>query len=1007
MKQINRISRLGRLDRSRTIPFVFNGKTYMGYRGDTLASALLANGIDVVGRSFKYSRPRGIFSAGAEEPNAIVQVGSMPNTTIPNLRATQTELYTNLVASSVSGWPSVEHDAMACVGKLAGRMMPAGFYYKTFMQPEKMWPTYEKYIRKAAGLGKAPEQPDPDMYDKMHHHCDVLIVGGGPAGLAAAKALIGSGLKVIVVDEQNEFGGCLLSINSEQDSCQALAWLNDTLSTLYSDDNFTLLPRTTVFGSYDHNFLGAVERRTDHLSECATGTRQRLHRIRTKKTILATGAIERPLVYANNDLPGCMLASAISTYINRYAVVPGNNLILMTTNDYAYHTALDWHASGRNVEAIIDTREASNGPLVQLARELGIEVITGHAVVEAKGSKRVRSVLVAPISADGKKVMGKEREYLCDTVASSGGWSPTVHLSCHTGNKPIWCENVLGFVPNPSAKEQHFVGGVKGTYRLSDVFAEGTECGVAIRELLGALNHHDYVTATPNIDEHLEEQAMALYCVPHMQAVSRAPKQFVDFQNDVTAAGIELAIREGFESIEHVKRYTAMGFGTEQGKTSNINGMAIVARLLNKNMAEVGTTIFRPMYTPVTFGALAGRDVGQLFDPTRFTPIHQWHVEQQAEFEDVGQWKRPWYFPLKGETMQEALDRECLATRNSVGILDASTLGKIDIQGKDAREFLNRVYTNAWSKLEPGRCRYGIMCKDDGMIFDDGVTSCISDNHFIMTTTSGGAAAVLDWLELWHQTEWPELDVYFSSVTDQWATMTISGPNSRALLEKLVDGKDISNQAFPYMSWQRMNVAGVDARVFRISFTGELSFEINVQANYGLYVWEQIFAAGKEFEITPYGTETMHILRAEKGFIIAGQDTDGSMSPQDMGMNWIIGKNKPFSFLGKRSWQRQENVRSDRKQFVGLLTKNPQQVLPEGAQAVFDPSEPIPMTMVGHVTSSYFSPSLGHSIALGVIEGGLSRMGETVYFPLANGETVEAKISNSVFYDPQGERQNV
>ena len=500
---------------------------------------------------------------------------------------------------------------------------------------------------------------------------------------------------------------------------------------------------------------------------------------------------------------------------------------------------------------------------------------------------------------------------------------------------------------------------------------------------------------------------MALYHVPHIKPTSRAPKQFVDFQNDVTAAGIELATREGFESIEHVKRYTAMGFGTDQGKTSNINGMAIVAKALNQTIQETGTTIFRPMYTPVTFGALAGRDTGKLFDPARFTAIHEWHVAHGAKFEDVGQWKRPWYFPKQGESMQEALTRECMATRQSIGILDASTLGKIDIQGKDAREFLNRIYTNPWSKLAPGRCRYGVMCKEDGMIFDDGVTSCINDNHFIMTTTSGGAAAVLEWLELWHQTEWPELEVYFASVTDHWATMTISGPNSRFLLEKLVDGHDVSNDAFPYMSWQSFKVAGVDARVFRISFTGELSFEINVPANYGLYVWEQVMAAGEEFGITPYGTETMHILRAEKGFIIAGQDTDGSVSPQDMDMNWIVGKNKTFSYIGKRSWEREDNQRQDRKQFVGLLTKDPSVVLPEGAQAVFDPSEPIPMTMVGHVTSSYYSPILDRSIALGVIKGGLSRVGEKVYFPLPDGTSVEAEITTSVFYDPKGERQNV
>ncbi|WP_114787198.1 sarcosine oxidase subunit alpha [Vibrio tetraodonis] len=1006
MTELNRLEKGGRIERAQSITFSFNGKRYTGCKGDTIASALLANGVDVVGRSFKYSRPRGILAAGAEEPNAILQVGSSPSTTIPNIRATQAELYQGLTATSVAGWPSVELDMMAGVGKVGGAMMPPGFYYKTFMQPESLWPTYEKYIRKAAGIGKVPADQDPDQYDKLNHHADVLIIGAGPAGLAAAKTLVGSGLRVIVLDEQNEFGGSLLSSTEALDGKPCMDWVAETLGLLYSDPNFTLLARTTAFGYYDHNFVGAVERRSDHLGENVSGIRQRLHRIRAKKVILATGALERPLVFANNDVPGCMLASAVSTYINRYAVASGSKLVLMTTNDHAYQTAIDWHNAGREVVAVVDTRQESNGDLVSKARSLGIKILKGKAVIEVSGSKRVTGVKVAALNFDGSEAIGKATQLTCDTVASSGGWSPVVHLSCHTGSKPIWNPDIAGFVPGPASQNQLFVGGTVGTYSLGAVLEQGAGAGlVSGEELGGALIEDNFIT--PKAHEYNESQLMALYHIPHIKPTSRAPKQFVDFQNDVTAAGIELATREGFESIEHVKRYTAMGFGTDQGKTSNINGMAIVAKALNQTIQETGTTIFRPMYTPVTFGALAGRDTGKLFDPARFTAIHEWHVAHGAKFEDVGQWKRPWYFPKQGESMQDALMRECMATRQSIGILDASTLGKIDIQGKDAREFLNRIYTNPWSKLAPGRCRYGVMCKEDGMIFDDGVTSCINDNHFIMTTTSGGAAAVLEWLELWHQTEWPELEVYFASVTDHWATMTISGPNSRFLLEKLVDGYYVSNDAFPYMSWQSFKVAGVDARVFRISFTGELSFEINVPANYGLYVWEQVMAAGEEFGITPYGTETMHILRAEKGFIIAGQDTDSSVSPQDMDMNWIVGKNKTFSYIGKRSWEREDNQRQDRKQFVGLLTKDPSVVLAEGAQAVFDPSEPIPMTMVGHVTSSYYSPILDRSIALGVIKGGLSRVGEKVYFPLPDGTSVEAEITTSVFYDPKGERQNV
>ncbi|GLQ75652.1 sarcosine oxidase subunit alpha family protein [Vibrio penaeicida] len=1006
MTQSNRTLSGGLIDRHEPINFTFNGKQLTGYAGDTVASALLANGIDIVGRSFKYGRVRGIFGSGAEEPNAILQVGSSASTTIPNLRATQTELYEGLVCSSVSGWPNIDIDFKAGLGKLAGGMMPPGFYYKTFMYPQSLWPTYEKYIRKAAGLGSTPTAPDVDEYDKMNHHCDVLIVGGGFAGLTAAKKLVGQGLRIILVDEQHQLGGALLSSNTKINGLTSSDWIDETIIELSKDSKCMILSRSTAFGYYDQNFVGVVERRTDHLGENVEGPRQRLHRIRAKKVVLASGAIERPLVYGNNDLPGNMLAGAVATYVRQYGVVPGDALLLMTTNDGAYEIAKAWVEAGKQVVAIVDSRKQVAAHLMDWAIEQGISVFEGSCVIQACGNKRVKSAKVAPINEAGDKVIGNVVEVSCDTIASSGGWSPAVHLSCHTGSKPVWCEDSLGFVPGKTVQDQTCIGGVNGVYSLNAIADQAIAEVQSLLSSLGVKPNQD-LGEFPAIEEPIMSDSMELYLCPHERSISRAPKQFVDFQNDVTAAGIVLATREGFESIEHIKRYTAMGFGTDQGKTGNINGMAIAAKAMGKTIAETGTTIFRPMYTPVTFGALAGRDAGHLFDPARFTSMHKWHIEHGALFENVGQWKRPWYYPKGNETMQESLNRECLATRNSVGILDASTLGKIDIQGADAREFLNRIYTNPWSQLAPGKCRYGVMCKEDGMIFDDGVTSCINDNHFIMTTTSGGAAAVLQWLELWQQTEWPELNVYFTSVTDHWSTMTISGPNSRKLLEKIAPDWDVSNESFPYMTWQSGEVAGVKARIFRISFTGELSFEINVQANYGSYVWETIMEAGREFDITPYGTETMHILRAEKGFIIAGQDTDGSVTPQDMDMNWIVGKKKAFSYIGKRSWEREDTSRTDRKQFVGLRCKDSQAVIPEGAQAVLDPKEPVPMTMIGHVTSSYYSACLGHSIALGMIKNGLAMLGESVYFPLADGRVLEAEITSSVFYDPKGERQNV
>ncbi|MFT4994554.1 MAG: sarcosine oxidase subunit alpha [Paraglaciecola sp.] len=1010
MKQINRVDNGGRINRHKTLVFSFNDKTYQGFEGDTLASALLANGVDVVGRSFKYSRPRGIVTADAQEPNAIFQVGSSQATTIPNPRATQTELYQNLVCHSTNGWPNVDFDLMGAVGKVGGAAMPPGFYYKTFMFPQSMWMSYEKLIRKGAGLGCSPQLPDPDSYDKLHHHCDVMIVGAGPAGLSAALSAARAGARVIIADEQNELGGSLLCTTQLLDGQVAQVWIDKTLSELAQNKNVILLPRSTVFGYFDHNYIGINERRSDHLGEVDhKGTRQRLHKVRAKQVILATGAHERPLVYGNNDVPGCMLASAVCTYINRYAVVPGKTLALMTTNDYAYKAALDWHDAGRKVVLIVDTRARSDGDMVKEAMQRGINIVFGHGIIDVKGSKRVKSVEVAKLNDSADKVLGSAVNYVCDTVASSGGWSPVIHLSSHTGSRPVWRDDIQGFVPGETVQAQHVCGGLQGVYTLSETLKDGFSCGAIAAQKAGkeyGTEQSDTLNVVPQVDELSESASMALFHIPHFKPTSRAPKQFVDYQNDVTAAGIEMANREGFESIEHVKRYTALGFGTDQGKLGNINGMAITAKSLGKTIPETGTTIFRPMYTPVTFGALAGSDVKQLFDPARFTAMHSWHLAQGAEFEDVGQWKRPWYFPQPGETMQQSLRRECLATRNSVGILDASTLGKIDIQGKDAREFLNRIYTNPWSQLAPGKCRYGVMCKEDGMVFDDGVTSCIDDKRFLMTTTTGGAPGVLAWLELWHQTEWPELEVYFSTVTDHWATMTISGPNSRKVLEKITSA-DVSNEAFPYMGWIPAEVAGVKARIFRISFTGELSFEINVQANYGLHTWEAVIAAGKEFNITPYGTETMHILRAEKGFIIIGQDTDGSVTPQDLDMNWVVGKKKEFSFLGKRSWTRIDNQRSDRKQLVGLKPKDHNLVLPEGAQIVFEKDQAIPMTMVGHVTSSYFSACLGYSFALAVVKGGIERKGQSVFLPLADGTTVEAEICSSVFYDPKGERQNV
>ena len=1005
MSQVNRLSNGGRIDRSQPLSFSFNGQTYQGYAGDTLASALLANGVDVIGRSFKYSRPRGIVAAGAEEPNAVLQIGSSEAAQIPNVRATQQALYANLTATSTNGWPSVNTDLMGILGKVGGGMMPPGFYYKTFMYPQNLWLTYEKYIRKAAGLGRSPKENDPDIYDYMNQHCDVLVVGAGPAGLAAALAAGRSGARVILADEQEEFGGSLLSTREMLDGKPAAEWAAKAIAELQTMPEVTLLPRATVNGYHDHNFLTIHQRLTDHLGEVAPmgQPRQRMHRVRAGRVVLATGAHERPLVYANNDVPGNMLADAVSTYVRRYGVAPGQKLVLSTNNDYAYRVVLDWLDAGRQVVAVADARSNPRGSWVEEARRRGVRVLTGSAVVEARGSKRVTGARICAIDLAKHKVTSPGEVVDCDLIVSSGGYSPVVHLASHLGGRPIWREDILAFVPGEGFQKRHCAGAVNGVFGLGDSLADGFEAGakaaaeVGFKAVTGSL---------PKAEKRIEEASVALFQVPHDKGTSRAPKQFVDQQNDVTAAGIELATREGFESVEHVKRYTALGFGTDQGKLGNINGLAIAAKSMGISIAEMGTTMFRPNYTPVTFGAIAGRHCGELFEPKRYTALQKWHLQQGAEFEDVGQWKRPWYFPKNGEDMHAAVARECKAVRNAVGILDASTLGKIDIQGPDAREFLNRVYTNAWTKLDVGKARYGLMCKEDGMVFDDGVTACLADNHFVMTTTTGGAARVMEWLEIYHQTEWPELKVYFTSVTDHWATLTLSGPNSRKLLAEVTD-IDLDKDAFPFMTWKEGKVAGVPARVFRISFTGELSYEVNVQADYALGVLEQIAEAGKKHGLTPYGTETMHVLRAEKGFIIVGQDTDGSVTPDDLGMGWCVGRTKPFSWIGWRGMNREDCLKENRKQLIGLKPLDPNKVLPEGAQLVFDPKQSIPMTMVGHVTSSYMSSAMGYSFAMALVRGGLSRIGERVFAPLADGSVIEAEIVSPVFYDPKGDRQNV
>ena len=1004
-QQPNRLPAGGRIDRARPISFSFNRTRLSGYQGDTLASALLANGIRTVARSIKYHRPRGILTAGVEEPNAVVQLGTGEQIE-PNAVATRIQLFDDLVAQSVNAWPSVEHDVASPLGLLS-RFLPAGFYYKTFMRPHGFWERYyEPLIRRAAGLGRGPAAPDPDKYDQRYVNCDVLVVGGGPAGLSAALAAGKTGARIILLDQDYEFGGSLLTTPRETvDGHKSDEWISGALDQLRCMDEVRLLVRTTAFGYYDHNLVCAVERRTDHLPAGARpGVRQRLWRIRAGQVVLATGAHERPLVFPNNDRPGVMLASAVRAYIERYAVLPGRRTAIFTSNDSAYATAFSLIEAGADVASIVDIRLQPSEAVLSAARAHGIELLTGHLVTNVMGNKGVRAIEAQARSASGTSTNGPKRFIDCDILAVCGGWSPAVHLFSQAQGRLRFDDVRQAFVPDASAQDMFCAGALTGEDQLDACIRQGNYTGAVAARAAG------FGSGDPQLETAGKPQGNRQ---PALWQVSSTPrlerKSFVDYQNDTTLADIRLAAREGFRSVEHMKRYTLAGFGTDQGKTGNVNALGILSEETNEPIGALGTTTFRPPFTAITFGSLAGRNRGELYDPVRTTAMHDWHVARGAAFENVGQWKRPWYYPHAGERMDDAVRRECLAVRNAVGVLDASTLGKIVIQGPDAAEFLNRIYTNSWTNLGLGRIRYGLLCREDGMVFDDGTTTRLGQERFFMTTTTGNAATVLSWLEEWLQTEWQELKVYCTSVTDHWATIAIAGPKAREVVAKLAPDIDLRTERFPFMTTQAANVAGVDARVFRISFTGELSYEINVPWSCGLHVWEATMDAGMAFGVTPYGTETMHVLRAEKGFPIVGQDTDGTVTPHDLGMSWAVSKKKDF--LGRRSFDRSDTARPNRKQLIGLLTEEPKVVLAEGASLVAEsdvgqvgrPNTSIPIQ--GHVTSSYFSAAFGHSIALALVTAGFTRMGENLY-AVSEGNNVKVRITSPVFYDPDGNRRN-
>jgi sarcosine oxidase subunit alpha len=999
MSQPFRLASGGSIDRSRPLVFTFDGLDYQGYAGDTLASALIANGVHLVGRSFKYHRPRGIMSAGAEEPNALVTVNRGPGRSTPNLRATQIELYEGLRASSQNRWPSLKFD-LGAVNDLLSPLFGAGFYYKTFMGPNLLgrnwaWTrVYEPMIRRAAGLGLAPREPDPDRYQRTFDHCDVLIVGAGPAGLAAALAASQSGARTVLCDENPALGGSLLAeAEAEIDGKNALTWVEDAVAALRSAPNVRLMTRTQAFGYYAQNFVGLNERLAEaDLIADPDLPRERLWQMRAREVVLATGAIERPLVFPDNDRPAVMLADSARRYGRQYGAKVGDRVVVATSHDSAYCAGLDLKKAGVGVELIADLRPEAKGPFADSARAAGIEIIAGAEIVGVDGRLRVNAFRI--------RHSGGDRTVACDALLMSGGWTPSVHLFSQSRGKLAFDEALQLFKPGASAQRERSAGACNATFDLATTLAEGDAAGRAAAAGAGFAASAARTYAVSGV-------LQAFGAAPvHKAAVhtDRRAKAFVDFQNDVCAKDVSLAVQEGMRSIEHVKRYTTTGMATDQGKLSNMNALGIAAVELKKPIPEVGLTTFRPPYTPVTFGAFAGPSRGDLFDPIRRTPIHDWAAENGTAFEDVGPWKRAWYFPQARETMHEAVARECRTTRASVGLFDATTLGKIEVVGPDAATFLERMYANAFQKLEIGRCRYGLMLSEAGFLMDDGVIARLKPDRFHVTTTTGGSPRVLAHMEDYLQTEFTDLRVWLTSTTEQWATIAVQGPRARETIAPLVEGLDLSNESLPHMSVREARISGVPARLMRVSFTGELGYEINIPSHFGRAIWEAAWREVQKHNGCAYGTEAMHVMRAEKGYVIVGQETDGTVTLADLGLDWAISKTKK-DFVGKRSLTRPDMLVANRKQLVGLLTDNPVIALEEGAQVTESASPPIGASALGHVTSSYMSAAVGRPIALALVAAGRSRIGSKLHVPMPGG-AVSVTVVSPVFYDKAGARLN-
>lgn len=962
------------------ISFIFNDRKYTARSGDTLASALLANGQKLVARSFKYHRPRGIFSAGPEEPNALVELRTGAHRE-PNTRATVIEMFDGLEASSQNHIGPLGFDVMA-INDALSTFLSAGFYYKTFMWPKAFWEKlYEPMIRAAAGLGKLSMQEDPDSYEKGFLHTDLLIIGAGPAGLSAALAAGRAGHRVLLADEDFLPGGRLNQERFDVGGQPGATWASNAITELTTLPNVRVLTRTTVYGVYDHGIYGALERVSDHLP---TGSHDKprhiLWRIYAKRSLLCSGATERSIAFGNNDRPGIMLAGAARAYLNRFGVSPGRQVAIFTNNDDGWRTAADFHAAGVEVTAVVDTRSIAP-PL-----DLDVPVYMGNRVCDTSGRLALHSVTLT----SGQTIY-------CDCLAVSGGWSPNVHLTCHQRARPVWDDTLVAFVPGADLPtEMQVAGAAKGDMDLASALNAGHQSALAILKDAG---NNTSVPSAPSAQAE-SSRITAFWQVPDCRG-----RAWIDMQNDVTSKDLQLSHREGFRSVEHAKRYTTLGMATDQGKTSNVLGLAVMADIAGQTIPETGTTIFRPPYTPIPIAALAGRSRGKHFRPTRLPPSHNWASAQGASFVEVGAWLRAQWFAQPGEThWRDSVDREVRQTRESVGYCDVTTLGKIDVQGRDAAEFLDKIYANTFSTLKVGRVRYGLMLREDGFVMDDGTTARLAEHHFLMTTTTANAVNVFRHMEFCRQCLWPDMDVHLVSATEQWAQYAIAGPNSRSLLESIVDAPfDISNEGFPFMACSSLTVCnGTPARLFRISFSGELAYELAVPARYGHALMDALAEHGKPFNATPYGLEALGVMRIEKGHA-AGNELNGQTTAANLGLGRMVSTKKDC--IGQTLSLRSALNKDDAIQLVGFMPVDKRETLRAGAHFIAEGAQSTLANDEGWMTSVAYSPSVQSSIGLGYIRCGQNRMGEQVVAssPLHN-EQIAVTIVSPHFVDPEGVR---